>query len=151
MNRRIALIIIIIIAIATIVGGCLCYVSTPNQTTASMSSQTVKPNCSDDTLLIMQQIEPEPTQKISSITSPQAYTHLTNHILPSYVESRSVLWKGNQQGTTGHDDAFSYVQTNNHQPFSTQRNDAFETHENTQTTAQPRVNLWNSSWCGLYV
>lgn len=97
------------------------------------------------------------TKYSQQIASPQANPHITDDTLPSYVESRSVLWKGNRENmamATEHDEAFSYAQTNNHQPYSTQGESIVEQRQlqlHRPATTQPRVNVWNSKLCGLYV
>lgn len=75
-------------------------------------------------------------------------TNSTN-VLASYVESRSA--HGSTHGST-HDTNVTtapFRQTNNHQPFSTQARAPSQA--TARPTAQPRVNLWNSSLCGVYV
>lgn len=108
-----------------------------NNATAKDDKQ---PPPDDTTIVILNGKGASKTVSREQINSPQTHT------LPSYVETRSVATK--------HDDAFSYAQTNNHQRYSTQSESIAERqkmHVHRPATVQPRVNVWNSKWCGLYV
>lgn len=69
----------------------------------------------------------------------------STNVLASYTESRSVSDDTSDTNVA----ATPFRQTTNHQPFSTQAR--VPSRATAKPTAQPRVNLWDSSLCGVYV
>lgn len=79
------------------------------------------------------------------LRSPQPSTTTTDNVLPSYVESRSVLFRGKTDVLNQ-----PFVQKTNHMchPHFQKGNDAL-IHE--PANACPRVNIWKNGRCGLFV
>ena len=136
-----ALVGILCILCVVSVFGAILY-TTPHQQPKPPATHTTPRTISHSVLL--QQTLPLPTHPPA--LQPQLHDHDTHNTLPSYVESRSVRWTTNTNV-----EASPHKQTNNHQPFSTQHRKHAVLPPHTPPTGQPRVHLWNSSLCGMYV
>lgn len=89
----------------------------------------------------------KPPKQNNSIYSPQNTTLITDRVLPSYVESRSVLLKDNRN--VSHQPFVQQTNHRRHQTLNTKIDVDVIAHK--PVNACPRVNLWKNDMCGLFV